>query len=131
MEQHYSVTLCGKAVGKVQVQRKGLFYQFRCHCCLSGKTMYRLLVTCGAIQESLGILVPQDNSFVLNTNLPVKRIGEGEMSFLLVPRHEVHTGTFVPICPEEPFTYISRLKESFLVFRDGQHGVLIKQKQEP
>ena len=130
MERSFSVTDRGKPVGKVLVQRHGLYYHFSCRCSLSGDIMYRLLVTCGNHQEDLGILVPKEESFVLHTRIPVKRIGEGDMAFTLVTKHEAPSGTFVPICPEEPFTYLARLKQSFLVQRDGQPGIFIQKVQE-
>lgn len=130
MEHSYSVTVQGKQAGKVLVRRQGLYYHFSCMCRLQQNAMYRLMVHCGSTRESLGILVPQDGSFTLNTRLPVKRIGEGEMSFTLVPRRSEKTTVFVPICPEEPFAYISRLKSSFLVYQDGQPGICIEKKQE-
>ena len=34
-------------------------------------------------------------------------------------------GTFVPISPEEPFAYISRLKDAYFERRYGQAGVVI------
>ena len=129
MDQNYTVTVCGKQAGKVVVQRQGLYYHVHCRCCLTGDNMYRLVVTCGTIRESLGILVPEGGSFVLDTRLPVKRIGEGKLAFALIPKHEISSGSFVPIHPEEPFAYIARLKESFLILRDGQPGILIHERQ--
>ena len=130
MERKFSVTVCGKHAGKVLVQRQGLYYRFTCRCNLAGDIIYRLMVTCGNVRENLGILVPKEESFVLDTKLPVKSIGEGDMSFTLIPKHEAYSGTFVPISPEEPFAYISRLKKSFLILRDGQPGIYINQMQE-
>lgn len=92
--------------------------------------MYRLIVSCGTKRENLGILIPQGESFILDKRLPVKRIGNGELSFSLIPKKESVSGTFVPISPEEPFTYISRLKKSFLIYRNGQPGILIDKMQE-
>ena len=129
MDQNYTVTVCGKQAGKVVVQRQGLYYHIHCRCCLAGDIMYRLVVNCGSIRESLGILVPEGGSFVLDTRLPVKRIGEGKLAFALIPKHEISSGSFVPIRPEEPFSYIARLKESFLILRDGQPGILIHERQ--
>lgn len=123
MEKSYAVTLSGSPTGKVTVQRRGLYYLFSCRCSLYGDIMYQLMVTCGSVRENLGILVPQQGIFVLNRQLPVKRIGEGDMSFILVPKQSAPTEKFIPICPEEPFAYISRLKESFLVLRNGQPGI--------
>ena len=91
--------------------------------------MYRLMVDTGPVRENLGILVPKDGSFALDTKVPAKRIGEGNMIFSLISKQEEYKGTFVPIYPEEPFTYISRLKESFLVHRDGQPGINIEKNQ--
>ena len=92
--------------------------------------IYRLMVTCGTVQEKLGILVPENGNFTLNTKIPVKRIGAGELSFQLIPNDETFSKSFIPIYPEEPFAYISRLKESFLTLRDGQPGINVEKVQE-
>ena len=130
MERSFSLTVAGKPAGKVTVQRQGLYDRFSCRCKVPGDGMYRLMVTCGNHRETLGVLIPKDDSFVLETKVPSKRIGEGDMTFSLFSKQQTHTENFVPICPEEPFRYISRLKESFLVQKDGQLGILIEEKQE-
>lgn len=85
--------------------------------------VYRLEVRCGEKQENLGVVVPVEDGFGLDTRLPVKRLGEGEMTFTLIPKHEPSRGQFVPIYPEEPFGYITRLKDAYLVRKDGVLGV--------
>ena len=130
MEESYCVTLCGKEVGKVLVRRQGLYYSFSCRCTLPGDMIYRLMVTCGNIQESLGVPVPTDGRFVLEKKLPVKRIGSGNLSFVLVPKHEQKEIIYVPISPEEPFAYISRLKNAFLSQKEGCVGIYIEGMQE-
>lgn len=127
MEGNYGVYFGNQLAGKVQVQRQGLYYRFICRCRLSGDVVCRLRVTCGDRRESLGVVVPMDGGFGLDTRLPVKRLGEGEMAFTLVPKHEVPEGTFVPIYPEEPFAYIERLKEGFLAKKGEQVGVVLKE----
>ena len=130
MERSFAVTLGGENTGKVLVYRQGLYYFFHCRCALREDNIYRLMVSCGTRRENLGVLIPQDGCFRLDTKLAVKHIGEGDMTFtLLTPKNSVH-GTFVPISPEEPFAYISRLKNSFLVLRNGQPGIYIKNMQE-
>lgn len=126
LEGYYAVNFGNDQVGKVSVQRQGLYYRFQCRCRLAGGTICRLRVRCGDKQENLGILVPVDDGFGLDTKLPVKRLGEGSLEFLLAPKHEVTSGTFVPIYPEEPFAYISRLKEAYLARKDGQTGIILK-----
>lgn len=88
--------------------------------------MVRLILTCGNVRENLGILIPEGECFHLETQIPGKRIGMGEMSFSLEPKQERVSGTFIPICPEEPFAYLSRLKEAFLENREGQIGIRIR-----
>lgn len=113
--------------GKVQVLKQGLYYRFICHCQLTGDVVCRLCVTCGGKQESLGILVPVGGGFGLDTKIPAKRLGEGSMEFRLIPKHEVTSGKFVPIYPEEPFAYIERLKDAYVTRKYGQIGVIIKE----
>lgn len=126
MEGYYGVTFGSEQVGKVQVLRQGLYYRFICRCKLSGDVLCRLQVRCGDTQESLGIVIPMDGGFGLDTKLPVKRLGQGIPEFRLLPRHEAQEGKFCPIYPEEPFAYIAKLKEAFLVRKGGQVGVLVK-----
>lgn len=123
MEGNYGVYFGKQMAGKVQVQRLGLYYRFQCRCQLSGDIVCRLSVRCGDKRESLGVVVPMDGSFGLDTKVPVKRLGEGEMMFSLVPKHEVEPGKFIPISPEEPFAYIARLKKGYLARRYGKIGI--------
>ena len=126
MEAFYSVMLNDQQAGKVSVRRQGLYYHFSCICCLNNDNIYRLVVCCGDRREKLGILVPHEGSFILNTKLPVKHIGEGTMTFHLTSNQNSASGIFVPICPEEPFAYIDRLKRAYLKRRYGQLGVQIQ-----
>lgn len=65
-----------------------------------------------------------DGGFGLDTKVPVKHLGEGELKFFLLPKHEITQCMFVPIIPEEPFAYIERLKEGFLARKGEQVGVV-------
>lgn len=129
MEKIFSVLLGQTHIGKVTMRRQGLYYHFHCRCRLPENKIYRLLVTCNTIQTNLGIFVPQENSFILDTKVPVKRIGEGELLFTAIPKQDFQGRTFVPISPEEPFAYLSRLKRSFLIQVDGQSGIYIPKTQ--
>ena len=130
METFYPVTCNSISCGKVSVRKQGLYYCFHCRCAVETKEIYRLILSRMDQQHSLGVLVPSDNCFELTAKIPVKHIPEGEWLFCIVsgssPSHE----RFIPICPEEPFSYISRLQESFLVYRNGQPGISVKETQE-
>jgi len=124
MEQE--LTFGDRPVGRVRAERQGLYYLFRCRCRLSGEAAFRLLVSCGEKQEDLGILVPMEGGFGLDTRRPVKRLGEGTLSFRLVSNHDAPKTHFAPISPEEPFAYLQRLKDAYLAEKNGQLGAAWK-----
>ena len=125
MEGIYCVCLGDRPVGKVTVRREGLYYKFSCRCHLTEGVLCRLRVNSEDKQDNLGILVPMDDGFGLETMLPIKRFGKGVPEFMLVPKHDSISGIFVPVFPEEPFAYISRLKKAYLTRKNGQLGIML------
>lgn len=123
----YDILLGQDPVGKAEVCIEGLYYRFRCRCELSGQVMYRLVVLCGGKQENLGVLIPVGDSFGLETKLAVKRLGKGKLEFRLLPKHTHLDGRFVPLTPDEPFSYISRVRTAYLARKDGKIGVVIQE----
>lgn len=127
----YAVIFGEKSIGKAHVTRQGLYYRILCRCRLTGDVLCRLEARCADRCVNLGILVPEGDGFGLETRIPVSRLGEGEMKFCVLPRHEpAEERTFAPIYPEEPFAYLSRLKDAFLEIREGQKGASIP-KENP
>ena len=124
MEGIYEIKLGDMPVGQAEVTREGLYYRFRCRCQLEDHSVWRVCVG----DFSLGILVPEGDAFVLNTKLPLKRFGTGNADFTILTNRPVLKGKFIPIKPEEPFAYIARLKNAYLVRQEGQIGVMIKEK---
>ena len=125
MEKYYVVTRNGTSCGKVSVIRQGLYYSFQCRCILKKDDIYRLILSQDNLEESLGILVPSGDSFVLATRIPAKRLPEGEWRFHITSKRNPVPENFAPISPDEPFSYISRLKDSFLIYHNGQLGIRI------
>ena len=79
--EDYAVSLGGKPVGRAQVSRQGLYYRVVCRCNLSGEVMYRLECACRERKTNLGILVPCESGFGLETCFPVSRVGEGKLTW--------------------------------------------------
>ena len=126
MVGNYEILQGSKPLGTVRVERQGLYYHFSCRCQLSGGVIHKLLVSCSGKEENLGVCVPMDGCFGVEKKIPVKRLGEGIPEFQLLPKHEQPKGKFVPIYPEEPFAYMTKLKDAFLERRNGQTGIVIK-----
>ena len=125
MVGEYDVYMGDQVVGTAQVEQQGLYYCFRCRCNLSGDTICRVCVSCGGCQESLGILVPQNGQFETWAKVAVKKLGQGTFRFRVLPRHSAMQEKFICVFPEEPFAYISRLKEAYLQERQGRLGIVI------
>ena len=127
MEGVYDILLGNRSVGQAVMVRQGLYWHFDCRCSLSGEAVFRITVSCGGKTESLGIPVPKGKEFVLRTRLPVKKLGEGELSFRVVPKHAPMPERWVPVCAEEPFAYLTRLEAAYLQVQDGQVGIAFRE----
>lgn len=126
MNDSYDVFLSGQTAGKARVRKEGLYLCISCRCQLSGEVVYQLEVEGEGQWLKLGIPVPADGEFILETRIPRKRLPEGEFRFRLTPRHTEKSGIFIPISPEEPFRYLTRLQNAVMEIRDGKKGILLR-----
>ena len=122
----YDVLLGDEPIGKAQVKKEGLYYCISCRCRLSGEVVYRIEAKGDAGTEDLGVLVPENGAFVITKRIPAKRLGQGALQFRAVPRRIKTDEKFVPISPEEPFAYLSRLENAYLQIRNGQKGIVLR-----
>lgn len=125
MEGTYAVMLGSQKVGTVSIEKQGLYWLILCHCKLTGEVMYDLDMRLGDKREKIGLLTPENGSFCLRAKLPIKRLGQGIPTFSLRPRHDKTDVLFVPLRPEEPFRYLSRLENAHLARKDGALGILL------
>ncbi len=121
MEGTYEVIFAGRPAGQVELSRQGLYCRLRCRCQWLDTAMYDLWRG----NMSLGLLRPKGNELVLDTSFPMKRLQESCGSFQLRPRHGKMPENFVPVYPEEPFSYLRRLENAYLAIKDGQMGVVL------
>ena len=121
----YEIRRGNETVGTAAVEKQGLYYRICCRCRVSGEGMRRIVVTCGKQREDLGICVPMDGDFGLDKKIPCKRFCTGTPEFSLLPKYPDMAGKFVPVYPDEPFAYMTRLKDAYLQVRDGQPGIVI------
>ncbi len=129
MERTYTVYFGVEPVGCVDVQSRGLYYYFHCCCEKLDSTMYYLNICWEGGKDRLGLLVPEGDNLCLRTKLPVKRVGQGEISFKLQPKLEKLQGQFVPVFPEEPFAYLQRLEGAYLAVQNSQTGIILNSKK--
>jgi hypothetical protein len=126
MEGTYEITMGSQRIGHITVTRQGLYYRFSCRCRLASDGMCRVMAAAGGKEESLGILVPVDGGFGLDTKVAAKRFLPGKPQFRIVPDKVQRKDVFVPVYPEEPFSYLEKLKDAYLARQNGQIGVMIR-----
>lgn len=126
MNGEYDIQMGREVVGTATVEQQGLYYRICCRCNLSGSVICRVTVSCNGHHENLGVLVPVGNAFGLTTKVAIKKLGKGSFQFRAMPKHQKSESRFIPIYPEEPFAYISRLENAFLETINGQVGVVVE-----
>ena len=123
MDGTYEILLGGEPVGQAVVTKQGLYYSFSCRLKLTGSVIYQLQARVGEHQVALGIPVPEGNCFALRTKVSAKALGQGDMKLLAVPKHAPVGENFVPLSPETPFAYLTRLEQAFLTRQNGVLGI--------
>ena len=149
MEDNYAVMYRGEQVGKLQMQKQGLYCRMQCRCQLPGDDIYRLKMLQGEDSIHIGVLVPEGDGFHLDKKIPAKRIPPGELSFVVRGSREAEVREpekmpekpeetpektpeetlekeFVPICEEEPFPELEQVRSSVLAWQDDQPGIFIQ-----
>lgn len=114
----------------MQIVQQGLYCRVICRCQLPDSQIYRLYAVSDGKQENLGVLVPEDDGWILDKKIAVKRVNGCIERFVLNNDRNLLCGQFAAICPEEPFLYIDRLKNSFLETENGKIGIRIQQHPE-
>ena len=127
LEGSFEVYLGDKPAGKLQITREGLYYRLLCRCQVPDEMVYRLFAVSDKERVNLGVVIPDGDGFTLERRIPAKQLQSGSR-FVLSARSDTEEGRFVPVYPEEPFTYISQLETAFLEVRAGQVGAYWKQK---
>lgn len=130
LEECHEVYFGNRVCGKVQVLRQGLYFRVICRCRIPADQVYRLFGVRGSCRENLGVLIPEGDGFLLDRRIPVKHLGEETLRFEVSCGQPLTSGEFVPICPEEPFLYIDRLKTAFLQTENGKIGIRTEKRPE-
>ena len=153
MAETYDITYEGAPVGAARMEKQGLYYVFSCRCRLPEEGLYRIHAISGDAREDLGICIPMDGAFGMDKKIPAKRLGDGRLTFELVPKdwkpreivpesepvpqmeeteeetvqNESDEEVFVPVSEEEPFEHLDKLEDARMEMRDDQVGIVIQE----
>ena len=150
MAETYDITYDGEPVGAARMEKMGLYYVFSCRCRLPEEGLYRIHAINGETREDLGICVPIGSAFGMDKKIPAKRLGEGDLTFELLPKdwkpqpvmtepepaetepqpnpmeEEIEQEElFIPVSDEEPFDYLDKLEDARMEVRDDVTGIVV------
>ena len=133
MDGTYPILLGTEEVGQAEVVSTGLYYQFYCRCRIASEVIHRIVVQTGERKENLGILMPDADSFSLQAKIPKSHFAAQEPVFCMMPKHPPLDKNWLPLSPEEPFSYIQDLKRAYLVKQGEQRYLGFREtvREEP
>lgn len=109
---HFTVYREDKSFGSAQVFREGLYFRVSIRCPGS----VRVFLQGDKSVLDLGICVPMEERFGIETRVPVKWVGE---KVLTIRTEEA----FYPVSADKPFLHLQQLRSSVFTVRDGLYGI--------
>ena len=121
MVGEYEITLRNKVVGTMAVSSAGLYYHFRGKCTLSKNCIFRITMSCGDKQENLGVLIPCNGLFLLDTKRPMKQFSDAMPVFTVQSDRE----SGFPVNENTPFPKLEALDNGVFQKKDGISLILL------
>ena len=113
----YSIYFGDQTIGEATVDKQGLFYNIHCLCRLCGAVPFRVMVK-GDRETDLGLCIPMGDHFGLKSSIPINKVGNSQLEFWISPKHNHKIRDCVTVSPDEPFRYLSKLTDAYLVSRN-------------
>ena len=86
MIEYFDVAMNNITVGQAKVMREGLYYHIVCQCKFSRPDFYKILININDQHIDLGLCVPENSGFVINTRIPCHKIEQGRWRFVAQSR---------------------------------------------
>ena len=129
MDQAFDITLQGKKVGQMLMERQGTYYLLLGLCDVPANERYQMNLRCGTNINCLGICVPYGNQIGVRTRIKVSTIGEGNPVFYISQMMDTAREEFLPVNSGVPFGYVHLLSKGCFAVRKGEQGILIPVKE--
>lgn len=119
----YEIILRGKSVGTMDVSREGLYYRFRGKCKLPMDNIYRMRILQDDSVGKLGVLVPCNGLFLLDTKRPAKLFTNTVPAFCIESENEAEN-EWVAIDENTPFPKLADLENGVFMCKEKVPGIL-------
>ena len=117
----YQLYLDNKQVGTAMVIKEGLYYRFSCVCNLPMDCIYKVMVSDGSSVVKLGVFIPENDKFRLNSRIPIKKLLGDDLYFII----EKNNVIISKVGNNVEFAHLDRLENARLKTTDGQKYILI------
>lgn len=122
----YDIYMGPNEIGKAEMIREGLYMRIRCFCNIKKKGIYRIHM-CGSDKTvDLGVCVPQNSGYAVDTKIAVKNIPGGSIRFELNDSTKHCDGPFIRLDLERPFSQLSKLEKARLKYHNGEMMLMIE-----
>ncbi len=121
----YDVYYENEIVGKVSLQRWGLYYRIICKTRRISNEICRLYLYIEDKPVNLGVCYPQNGGLYLERKIAAKELSLADPHFVLMHEIRSQEGQFVPISPDRPFPMLWKVKSGVFQFRDGIAGIFM------
>lgn len=122
----YSNDICGA----VSVTKEGLYYKIQCRCDLPTKGIYHMIIQSDENKIDLGICVPKDGRFGIDTRIPTRNINTDSVRFVLIEKESDSEKSKFLLESSMPFPYLEQLETAYLcsdkktiAIRGDQRGI--------
>ena len=129
MELCFDVKRAEMVIGKVRVEKQGLYCKIKCKCVLDTSEVCKLHLSCFGADRNLGVLIPDGAYYVLETSIASKYVDLENPVFSITGLQTKNNGVFLPIDKNTPFPYIHRLESAKFLIQDGRAGVWLPDEQ--
>lgn len=119
----YEILWNNKPVGKAEIKREGLYYLFFCVCRPEQSGIYRVFVTDGKNEISLGVCVPVGDRFEVKKKIPAKMLQNQNLIFWLVP--DMEEKQRFPVKDDMPISCLEKLDHARLEIIKEQKFIVI------
>lgn len=126
----YPIFMAGEESGRAVVTQEGMFWRIRCRCNLSADIPCTVQARWGEKIIDLGLCAKEGDSIGLTARLNRKTVPAGKPVFCIAVKHRQSLESFIPICPQEPFAYIAKLKYAYLVNKAGKLGIAVRDQND-
>lgn len=122
----YDIYIGPNEIGKAEMIREGLYIRIRCFCNIKKKGIYRIYM-CGSNKTvDLGVCVPRNSGYAVNTKIAAKEIPEGLIQFEVKNSLDLCEDSFIKLDPDRPFLQLSKLKRVRLKYHNGERMLIIE-----